>query len=490
MTQTHTLFDVFIIGGGINGAGIARDAAGRGLKVGLCEKGDLAQGTSSASTKLIHGGLRYLEHYDFRLVRESLKEREILLRMAPHIIWPMQFVIPYQEGMRPRWMIKAGLFLYDHLCGKRKLPASRAIDFHKHTSGESLKGEYEEGFIYTDCWVQDARLVILNAMDAKDKGAVILPRTECVKAERQEGKWRLVLRDHNGEHIVWARSIVNAAGPWAEYVAKFVLDTKPGFALRLVKGSHIVIRKKFSQKVAYLLQNHDKRVVFAIPYEQDFTLIGTTEVPYHDDPQHVTISEEEKQYLCGVASDYFEQAVEQEDICWSYAGVRPLLDNGAGNMSAISREYVFDWNGKTGEAPLLTLYGGKLTTYRKLAEKAVDALAPKLGNHQQAWTTGSILPGGDNIRISEELRKNYAWLPENISKRYLRHYGSLAKVILGDAQSLKDLGQDFGEGVYQAEIDYLKKYEWAETAEDILWRRTKLGLVLPQAAVDRLSSVL
>lgn len=456
----------------------------------LCEKGDLAQGTSSASTKLIHGGLRYLEHYDFALVRESLREREILLRMGPHIIWPLPFIIPYVDGMRPKWMIRAGLFLYDHLSGKHSLPASRKIDLRKHQAGEALEGVFDTGFIYSDCWVQDTRLVILNAMDARDKGAVILPRTECTKASRREGKWEITLHDHlaGNDYTIKARALVNAAGPWAGQVAKEVIGVNSHIALRPVKGSHIVIHKQYSRSFAYVLQQEDKRIVFAIPYEGEFTLVGTTEVPYTGDPQHVSITEEEKQYLCDAVNGYFADEVTLEDICWSYAGVRPLPDDGSGSMSAISREYVLEWEGRSGEAPLLNVYGGKLTTYRSLAEKAVGKLAPMLGNNAKDWTADSVLPGGNIAGLAKNLKHHYPWLPKALAKYYMRHYGALSFQLLGNAKSLSDLGKDLGGGLLEAEAAYLRMYEWAVTEEDMLWRRTKRGLM--NDASDRIAEAI
>lgn len=478
----ETLFDVLIIGGGINGAGIARDAAGRGLKVCLCEKGDLAQGTSSASTKLIHGGLRYLEYFDFGLVKESLREREILLNIAPHIVWPMQFVIPYQEFMRPKWMIKAGLFLYDVLGGKKSLPRSRPLNFTVHNSGEPLGPDLETGFMYSDCWVQDARLVVLNAMDARDKGAAILTRTEVVKAVREEEKWKAFLRDtiSGKEYIVFAKTLVNAAGPWADKVARDVLGVESKMKLRLVKGSHIVIPKQFGGKFAYLLQNDDNRVVFSIPYEQQFTLIGTTEMPYEGDPKDVSISEDEVGYLCDVVNHYFADPITPEDVLWSYSGVRPLLDDGSGNMSAMSREYVLEENQPKNEAFLLNIYGGKLTTYRNLAEKATRIIARKLRCKAPDWTAKSILPGGDIKGLASRLYSQYPWFPTELAERYIRHYGANSLDVLGDASSIDGLGEAFGAGVFEAELDYLKEKEWVKAAEDMLWRRTKLGLVVSE----------
>jgi glycerol-3-phosphate dehydrogenase len=471
-----------VIGGGINGVGIARDAAGRGLKVVLCERGDLASATSSASTKLIHGGLRYLEHYEFRLVREALAERETLLRMIPHIAWPMRFVLPHNADMRPVWMVRLGLFLYDHLSSRSRLEGSRRVDLRRNLEGEPLKGTCGTGFVYSDCWVDDARLVVLNAIDAAERGAVILTRTACVDAKRQGGGWIATLTDAEGQsRPIRARAIVNATGPWAAEVQGKVLGESAKGHLRLVQGSHIVVPKLFEGEHAYILQNPDKRIVFAIPYEGRFTLIGTTDVPYEGDPARVRISEAETAYLCASVSRYFVKPVSPADVVWAYSGVRPLYDDAAADPSAITRDYVFELSGGDGQAPLLTIFGGKLTTYRRLAETALQKLATLMPIRSGNWTAGAVLPGGDfaEAGFAEFLaafKADHPWLPEPIAARYARAYGTRARLVLGGAGRLSDLGHDFGTGLYQREVDYLVAHEWAREADDILLRRSKLAL--------------
>jgi len=477
-------FDVLVVGGGINGAGIARDAAGRGLGVALCEQGDLGNYTSSASTKLIHGGLRYLEYYEFGLVRKALLEREVLLGIAPHIIWPLQFVMPHVKALRPAWMIRAGLFLYDHLGGTGSLPRSHGIPLRRHTAGEALRRDLVKGFVYSDCWVQDARLVVLNVMDAAERGATVWPRTRCVAAERRADHWAVTLRStvDDTEWTVHARSIVNAAGPWVGGL----LDDADGFASRhrveLVKGSHIIVPRLFDHGYAYIFQNTDRRVVFAIPYERDFTLIGTTDVPYTGDPADARTSPEEIEYLCDAVNHYFAEPIGPDDVISTYAGVRPLHDeSGSGSASAISRDYSLDLD--TRRAPVLTVLGGKLTTYRKLAVEAIDRLAPLLGNDAAGWTGEASLPGGDLGEAGFDaflasLQRRCPWLPAGMAWRLVRNYGARADDILADAASLGDLGRHFGADLYEAEVRYLIDREWAMTAEDVLWRRSKLGLQL------------
>jgi glycerol-3-phosphate dehydrogenase len=477
-------FDLLVVGGGINGAGIARDAAGRGLSVALCEQGDLGNYTSSASTKLIHGGLRYLEYYEFGLVRKALLEREVLLGIAPHIIWPMQFVMPHVKALRPAWMIRAGLFLYDHLGGSGSLPGSRGIALRGHVAGEALRRELNKGFVYSDCWVQDARLVVLNAKDAAERGATVWPRTRCVAAERRARDWAVTLRStlDGDEWTVHAKAIANAAGPWVSGL----LSDAGGFASRhkvqLVKGSHIIVPRLFDHGYAYIFQNTDRRVVFAIPYERDFTLIGTTDVQFTGDPAEARTSPEEIEYLCDAVTRYFSEPIGPEDVVSTYAGVRPLHDeSGSGSASAISRDYALDLD--TRQAPVLTVLGGKLTTYRKLAVEAMDLLTPLLGNDESEWTGQAPLPGGDLGEAGFDaflasMRRRYPWLPEAMAWRLARNYGSRVEGILADATSLSELGHHFGADLYEAEVRYLVDHEWALTAEDVLWRRSKLGLQL------------
>ncbi|RED44268.1 glycerol-3-phosphate dehydrogenase [Aestuariispira insulae] len=487
-------YDIAIIGGGINGAGIARDAAGRGLSVFLCEQKDLACGTSSASTKLIHGGLRYLEHYEFRLVREALKEREVLLRAAPHIIWPLRFILPHVKGLRPTWLIRMGLFLYDHLGGRKLLPASNGVNLKTHAVGRPLKPDMVKAFEYSDCWVQDARLVVLNAMDARDRGADIRVRTECVRAVRMGDHWEVTVRDlaTGREDTIAARTLVNAAGPWCTSILGDRVETKSSEKdIRMVKGSHIVVPKLFDHDRCYIFQNPDGRIVFAIPYEGDFTLIGTTDVNYEGDPAHVAISEDEVSYLCELSNSYFEKQITPTDVVWTYSGVRPLYSDGSQDASKVTRDYVLKTDGGDGEAPLLNIFGGKITTYRKLAEHALQKLCGFLSVDDRPWTASAALPGGDipgaNFdKFLAEVKKSYPWLPDQLAYRYARNYGTCLKNILGDATSLAGLGDDLGENIYGAEMSYLVEQEWARTAEDILWRRSKLGLHLSEKTIKNI----
>ena len=489
------LHDLLVIGGGINGAGIARDAAGRGLIVMLCEKGDLAQGTSSASTKLIHGGLRYLEHYEFRLVRESLIEREVLLRAAPHIIRPMRFVLPHDTGQRPAWMIRMGLWLYDHLGRRGILPGCESLDLERHAAGQPIRRGFRRGFAYSDCWVEDSRLVVLNAMDAKVRGAAIHTRTELVSARRTDGCWKAVLRDmrSGAERSVRARALVNATGPWVSEVLDRRLRQTDKHRLRLVKGSHIVVPRVYEGDHAYIFQIPDGRVVFAIPYEERFTLIGTTEVDVADADVTRDITPGETAYLCAAVNRYFEAEVSPGDVVWSYAGVRPLFDDQAGSASSATRDYVLDLDGAGGEAPLLNVLGGKLTTYRRLAERALEKLAPALGMTAGTWTARTALPGGDIADADFDaflaaFRARHAWLDARLALRYARSYGTRAEVIVGDASGTSGLGEHFGDGLYEAEIGYLLREEFAETAEDILWRRSKMGLHVSAETAARLET--
>ncbi len=511
--------DLLIVGGGINGAGIARDAAGRGLSVVLCEQNDLASATSSASTKLIHGGLRYLETYEFRLVREALIEREVLLRAAPHIIWPLSFVLPHNGGLRPAWMVRLGLFFYDHLGGRGRLPGSYGIDLRNDPVGAPFKPNFTKAFCYADCWVEDARLVVLNAMDAAERGAEILPRTRLTAARRAGGLWHATLEptrpgggpkggDGSAPRQITARALVNAAGPWVLDVQHKLPGANKGSSLRLVKGSHIVVPRLVPGEQAYIFQNPDRRVVFAIPYERDFTLIGTTDLPYQGDPGAVAITAEETDYLCAAVNRYFVKPVTPADVVWSYSGVRPLYDDASESVSEVTRDYVFDIDPVTsgavgggadgGMAPLLSIFGGKITTYRKLAEHALDKLLPRFRPSQPsrpAWTERATLPGGDlpNADFAaflNELKAARPWLPGELARRLARAYGTRAETLLGSARGLADLGEDLGAGLHEAEAGYLIDREWAQSAEDILWRRSKIGLHLlkggPKDAAARL----
>ncbi|AKM10699.1 glycerol-3-phosphate dehydrogenase [Croceicoccus naphthovorans] len=487
--------DLLIIGGGINGAGIARDAAGRGLSVLLVEKDDLASHTSSASTKLIHGGLRYLEYGEFRLVRESLKERERLWRMAPHIIWPLRFVLPQTQSPRPAWMVRTGLFLYDHIGGRKDLPATETVSLTDAPQGEGLSDRKGKAFVYSDCWVEDARLVALNAMDAAQNGATVLTRTKFEGAKRSGSEWTAELSDAGGTHTVTARAIVNTAGPWVSEVIGTIAQAKPKGQVRLIKGSHIIVPRLYPGDHAYMLQNPDRRIVFAIPYEREFTLIGTTDVPCADLPDKAAISEDEVGYLLDTANRYFDRQTTREDIVWTYSGIRPLFDDQAKNASAVTRDYVLDLDrggaDAGGDAPLLNVFGGKITTFRRLAEHAMDELdLPGAGGK---WTAGKPFPGGDFADFDSYLAKlvaRYPGVDTTLLRRMARAYGTRTETILGDATTAADLGEDLGGGLHVAEIDYLVAKEWARTADDILWRRSKLGLHVPDGTADRLTAYL
>jgi glycerol-3-phosphate dehydrogenase len=493
--MSNDVLDLFVIGGGINGCGIARDAAGRGYSVALAEMNDFASGTSSGATKLIHGGLRYLEHYEFRLVRESLMEREILWAMAPHIIWPMRFVLPYHKGgIRPAWMIRLGLFLYDHLGGRKLLPATSTLDLSRDPVGKPLKPLFTKAFEYSDGWVDDARMVVLNARDAADRGATILPRTKVTSARRDGGAWIITTQDKlNGESRQFrARMLVNAAGPWVDHVLSGAVGKNQAHNVRLVQGSHIIVRKKFDDPRAFFFQNPDNRIIFAIPYEQDFTLIGTTDRDYDGDPKDVKITEGEIAYLCNAASDYFREPVRPEDIVWTYSAVRPLFDDGASKAQEATRDYVLKVEGEGGDAPLLNIFGGKLTTYRRLGEHALEKIGAAIGVKGTPWTAGSTLPGGDFPAEGYEtevtkLKARYAFLADPLARRLIRRYGTRATALLGKAGSITDLGRNFGSDLYEVEVRYLIAQEWARTAADVLWRRSKKGLYLSKeeaAALD------
>ncbi|MCL6707692.1 glycerol-3-phosphate dehydrogenase [Pseudomonas sp. R2.Fl] len=480
----EAIFDLFVIGGGINGCGIARDAAGRGYSVALAEMNDFASGTSSGATKLIHGGLRYLEHYEFRLVREALMEREVLWAMAPHVIWPLRFVLPYQKGgIRPAWLIRLGLFLYDHLGGRKLLPATRTLDLKRDPAGRPLKPVFGKAFEYSDGWVDDARMVVLNARDAQTRGATIYSRSKVTSARRENGLWTISIQRDGGETVVLkARMLVNAAGPWVDRVLSGAFGHNNVHNVRLVQGSHIIVRKKFDDPRAYFFQNPDNRIIFAIPYERDFTLIGTTDRDYTGDPKDVKISDEEVRYLCDAASEYFNEPVKAGDIVWTYSAVRPLYDDGASKAQEATRDYVLKVEDGEG-APLLNVFGGKLTTYRRLAEHALEKIGEAIGEKGAPWTAKSRLPGGDFPATGYETQVRsvlgrYPFLGNRHAERLVRCYGTDAFAILGTAEGAGDLGRHFGGTLYEAEVRWLIDKEWARTAEDVLWRRTKQGLLL------------
>ncbi|WP_160083377.1 glycerol-3-phosphate dehydrogenase [Pseudomonas sp. 8AS] len=486
------IYDLAVVGGGINGTGIAADAAGRGLAVFLCERDDLASHTSSASSKLIHGGLRYLEHHEFRLVREALAEREVLLAKAPHIVRPLRFILPHRPHLRPAWMIRAGLFLYDHLGKREKLPGSHGVRFG---AGSPLKAQIGRGFEYSDCWVDDARLVVLNAMAAREHQAHIHTRTRCVSARRSKGLWHLHLERSDGSLFsLRARALVNAAGPW---VARFIQDDlkqQSPYGIRLIQGSHIVVPRIHDQEQAYILQNEDQRIVFVIPWLERFSLIGTTDREYRGDPAQVRISDEETDYLLQVVNAHFRKQLQRSDILHSFSGVRPLCDDESDQPSAITRDYTLALSGTPGEAPLLSVFGGKLTTYRKLAEAAMAQLAPYFPRLRPAWTAGAPLPGGEQMdsreALVEQLCARCGWLPAELARRWAGTYGSRAWRIVEGIKQQSELGEHFGAGLYAREVDYLRREEWAMDAEDILWRRTKLGLFMTPSQQAKLKNYL
>ena len=486
--MTGGSIDLLVIGGGINGCGIARDAAGRGLSVVLCEQGDLAGATSSASSKLIHGGLRYLEHYEFRLVREALQERERLLTLAPHIIWPLDFVLPHQKGVRPAWLVRLGLFLYDHLAARHRLHAARSVRLGSDKRGAPLKPGLDRGFVYADCWVDDSRLVVLNALDAADRGARILTRTRLISARRENGMWQFELEGVVHE-VIEARAVVNAAGPWVGDVLRRALGQNNAKQARLAKGSHIIVPKLYDGDWAYILQNIDRRTVFVIPYEGDFSLVGTTDIPFEGDPALVGISPEETDYLCAVVNYYFKQQIGPADVVRSYSGVRPLFDDAATDASTVTRDYVLDLTAPEEGGALLSVFGGKITTYRRLAEHAMEKLSAALPCGP-AWTAtaplpGGTMPGADFGRFAAQFAAGHPFLPPALALRPAHAYGTDAPRVLAGATSLDAMGRDFGGGLHRCEIDYLVRREWAQTADDILWRRSKLGLhVRPGAAAE------
>lgn len=479
------MYDLAIIGGGINGVGIARDAAGRGLKVLLVERDDLAAHTSSASTKLVHGGLRYLEHYEFNLVRKALKEREVLLKASPHIIWPMRFVLPVDEGMRPAWFLRLGLFLYDHLGGRKILPGTNTLNLLNDLRGAPLQKRLKKGFAYSDCWVEDARLVVLTARDAAENGADIRTRTECVGLKRSPDHWSLELMAGGETKVEQAKVLVNAAGPWVDPVTSLYDQSSNAAKLRLVKGSHIVINRKFEGDHSYIFQNKDGRIVFAIPYEHDFTLIGTTDQPWSYEDGPAEISDSETDYLCAAASEYFAEPVEREHIQWTYAGVRPLFDDKSQSASTVTRDFVFDYNDEGG-APALSIFGGKITTYRVLALKAIKTLKAALRSSTDDWTSDAPLPGGDFPvegfdALVDQYADRWSFVDRDTIKRVVRAYGTDTVKILHDVTQVSDLGEHFGAGFFEVELHWLIEKEFAQTAEDVLWRRSKLGLHMTDA---------
>ena len=504
------IYDLAVIGGGINGCGIARDAAGRGLKVFLCEQADLGGATSGASSKLIHGGLRYLEQYQFKLVRESLRERKILLQTAPHLVTPTRFIFPHHPGLRPRWLIHAGLLLYDWIAGDNGLPRSKRIRLDRDPVGAMLKPGFITGFEYTDCRTDDSRLVVTVARDAHRLGATIAPRTRCESVARSNGRWEIALcREHDNEHgttvpTVYAKALVNATGPWVAQLP----GTGAGVgtpaqaavklaAVKLVQGSHIVVKKWFAGEHAYILQNDDRRVVFVLPFQRDLVIIGTTEIEYHGDPATVRATPAEIEYLCNLVNRYFTVTLTPADLIWSYAGVRPLYDDGAGSLRTVSRDYVITLDAAADAPPLVTIYGGKLSTFRRLAEVALERLAPYFPALKPPWTADSPLPGTtrrggdekyDYHHTVQALAETCPFLPAALRSRYASAYGGDAFAVLDGVNDIADLGVCFGDDLYEVEVDYLVRREWATCAEDILWRRSKLGLWFnpdQTAALDR-----
>ncbi len=509
--------DLFVIGGGINGCGIARDAAGRGLSVALAEMNDLASATSSASTKLFHGGLRYLEFFEVRLVREALKERETLLRAMPHISWPMRFVLPYHKdmrfegntptsrilslvmpwmrGRRPAWLIRIGLFLYDNLGGRKILPGTTTVDLTADPVGQPLQDRFTKAYEYSDCWVEDSRLVVLNARDAQARGARIMTRTKVVSAERVDDVWHITTEDQSTQEtrVTVARMLVNAGGPWVEDIIRNTVRINLSEGVRLVRGSHIVTRKLFDHDKCYFFQGEDGRIIFAIPYETDFTLIGTTDSDHEDASIKPECSEAEADYLRTFASSYFKKPITKDDVVWTYSGVRPLYDDGASSATAATRDYVLKVNQADGSAPLLNIFGGKITTYRKLAESALAKITPFFPKAGPEWTAGVSLPGGDFpvdgvAPLIQELRKNYPFLDNFWARRLVRAYGTDARLILGDAMSTEDMGKGFAATLTEHEITWLMKKEYARTAEDVVWRRSRLGLRMSKAEIAELDA--
>lgn len=499
MSDQQNVYDVFVIGGGVNGTGIAADAAGRGLSVLLCEQNDLASATSSNSSKLIHGGLRYLEHYEFRLVKEALAEREVLLNNAPHIMWPLRFTLPHRPHLRPAWMIRAGLFLYDNLAKRVTLPRSRGVKFDNETP---LKAEMKKGFKYSDGWVDDARLVVLNALAAQQHGADVRTYTQCVRAERvtldtAEAKsgqvWKVELQEKDSDitEVHYAKSLVNAGGPWVAKLFDNTIKLNTPKSIRLVKGSHIIVPKIHDQEDAYILQNEDERIVFVLPYENDFSLIGTTDVEYDDSLDDIKIDNDEVDYLIEVVNDHFKQQIKRSDIVKTYSGVRPLLEDESSSAQAVTRDYTMELNDVDGQAPILSIFGGKITTYRKLSEAAVDKVAPYFKHAKAQWTKHAKLPGGgftSKKDLLTELSGMFPALPYEMLERYIRSYGTLSYKILHKCTSIESLGMHFGADLYECEVQYLMNHEWANNLEDVLWRRSKLGLKLSSQEQDKLEA--
>jgi len=492
MNKASEVFDLVVVGGGINGAGVAADASGRSLKVLLCEQDDLACATSSNSSKLIHGGLRYLEHYEFKLVREALAEREILIKNAPHIIKPLIFRLPHQQQLRSYCLIKIGLFLYDHLAKRTTLPASKQIHFNQDSP---LVKAFTKGFEYSDAWVDDARLVVLNALAAQEKGAVIKTQTKCIRAGRQNGIWNITLQDTltGDTETIRSKSIVNAAGPWVAQLFNEAFTLQSPQNIRLVKGSHIVVPRLHDHAEAYILQSADQRVVFVIPFEEDFSLIGTTDVEYRGEPSDIKISEDEVQYLLNITNDYFKKKIVRDDIVTTYSGVRPLLDDESAEAQSVTRDYTLEIEDLDGKAPILSIFGGKITTYRKLAEAAIDKISPYFTEIGDKWTADSPLPGGNfaNIKaLNEKVKRKFPWLPEKMRTRFIRSYGNRLFDLLNNKSSLESLGYSFGADLYEHEINFLIEQEWAINIEDIIWRRTKRGLYLTDQQINAISKYL
>ena len=486
--DNQSSYDLVIVGGGINGTGIARDAAGRGLRVLLCEQNDLASATSSASSKLIHGGLRYLEHYEFRLVREALREREVLLANAPHLVRPLRFRLPHAPHLRPAWMIRAGLFLYDSLAQRETLPGSKGV---KLNGASPLKSAFTKAFEYSDCWADDARLVITNAIAARNLGACICPRTRCTSAQRTPTGWQVILNNEKSEQTVTAKALVNASGPWVANFIENSLQTKPEYGIRMIKGSHIVVPALYDSDEAYILQNADKRIVFVIPWQGKWSMIGTTDVEYTGDPSQVAPDENEVDYLLTIANNHFNKQITESDIVYRFAGVRPLCNDESNDPSAITRDYTLTVSKESESFPLLNVFGGKLTTYRRLAESALKKLDHWFPEMGKPWTHKTPLPGGEidsQTGYARQLLQEKGWLPESMATRFASSYGELCQSFLQNCQSLDDLGQHFGNDLYQAEVDYLLEQEWAYTPEDILWRRTKTGVALPDEGYTALQS--
>lgn len=488
--------DVFVVGGGINGAGIARDAAGRGYTVALCDAGDFGSGTSSASTKLIHGGLRYLEYYKFRLVAESLRERERLWQMAPHIIWPMRFLLPHHRALRPRWLLRLGLFIYDHLGGRKLLPKARRVDLRRDPAGQLLQSKFKTAFEYSDCWVEDSRLVVLNLRDAFRRGAKIMPRTKLVTATFIEGRWLLTLEDQTSgrQHNLIAATLVNAAGPWVDEVLRNALGRNDINNIRLVGGSHIVIKRRLPDERSYMFQNADGRVVFAIPYERDYLLIGTTDNDNVSLDEPLQISDAEIAYLCDVASQYLAEAVTPEDVVWHFSGIRPLFNDGASEATEATRDYVITQDHQNGDS-LINVFGGKITTYRKLAEEVLTMVDKAANRRTKKWTAGAALPGGDFGATDFEAlvakaQTDFPFAEAQLIRRLTRLYGTQVWALLKDCQQVSGLGRHFGADLYQAEVDFLVQEEWARRAADIVYRRTKLGLRMTAEEIAGLENYL